>query len=290
VRFKVEFRCQGKDTSITTVPLCTEPYYHYTTFSSKITVSSSVTGWIQGEKGNNTATVWHFHINMHWIFSEKHCSTQLQHVCGPFLHVSHVAWSAGLCAFGTRVDYAVQNGTSRPRCRLGGRLKWAQKPCFRWGPRSSTGRDNFIGRAFRLLSNPDEYKGGCNYKGGCVCGGDADCCRITPDTCYVAGAWVRSEGWQRVESHDRPTPAAADGCWYDRRPSRCSDQWLPDGVGTDGGRLAVSRVCVVRQADWTAGQSSSVQSQQLAFSFKLAKTCHRQVRMWLLASVLNIFR
>jgi len=39
------------------LPVCTEPYYHYTTFSSKITVSSWVTGWIQGDKSNNTATV-----------------------------------------------------------------------------------------------------------------------------------------------------------------------------------------------------------------------------------------
>jgi len=34
-----------------------ESNYHYTTFSSKITVSSWVTGWIQGDKSNNTATV-----------------------------------------------------------------------------------------------------------------------------------------------------------------------------------------------------------------------------------------
>ena len=29
-------------------------------------------GWTQGDKSNNTATVWHFHPNTHWRLSRKH--------------------------------------------------------------------------------------------------------------------------------------------------------------------------------------------------------------------------
>ena len=49
--------CATVDVASDMSPVCTESHFHYTTFSSKITVSSWVTGWIQGDKSNNTATV-----------------------------------------------------------------------------------------------------------------------------------------------------------------------------------------------------------------------------------------
>jgi len=54
--FEVEFRCQSKDTDITT--LCQSAQNHITTTQHFLPkeLSSWVTGWIQGDKSNNTAT------------------------------------------------------------------------------------------------------------------------------------------------------------------------------------------------------------------------------------------
>jgi len=46
------------------LPVYTESNFYYTAFSSKITVSSWVTIWMQEDKSNNTATVCHYALTI----------------------------------------------------------------------------------------------------------------------------------------------------------------------------------------------------------------------------------
>ena len=58
MRFDVELSSQREDNGIiNTLPIYTESNFHCTSFSSKITVSSWVTRWIQEDKSNNTEMV-----------------------------------------------------------------------------------------------------------------------------------------------------------------------------------------------------------------------------------------